>query len=64
MLKGKTRIELTDVTTKEKKIIEHSNMITNAVADLCKSDGLTIAPINYSGILGANKFIIFIWIKQ
>lgn len=67
MLKGKTRIELTDVTTKEKKVIEHSNMITNAVADLCKSDGLTIAPINYSGILGANKLLfelfggIFLW---
>ena len=67
MLKGKTRIELTDVTTKEKKIIEHSNMITNAVADLCKSDGLTIAPINYSGILGSNKLLfelfggIFLW---
>lgn len=67
MLKGKTRIELTDVTTKEKKIIEHNNMITNAVADLCKSDGLTIAPINYSGILGSNKLLfelfggIFLW---
>lgn len=67
MLKGKTRIELTDVNTKEKKIIEHNNMITNAITDLCKSDGLTIAPINYSGILGSNKLLselfggIFLW---
>lgn len=34
MLKGKTIIELTDVNTGEKEIIEENNMVTNAINDL------------------------------
>lgn len=33
MLKGKTRIELTDVRTGEKQVVEEENMITNALRD-------------------------------
>lgn len=34
MLKGKTIIELTDVNTGEKEVIEENNMVTNAINDL------------------------------
>ena len=34
MLKGKTIIELTDVNTGEKEVIEENNMVTNALNDL------------------------------
>lgn len=36
MIKGNTRIELTNVYTKEKKVVEHHNMITNALVDMNK----------------------------
>ena len=34
MLKGHTKIELTNEETKEKTIVEHDNMITDALEDL------------------------------
>lgn len=35
-MKGYTKIELTDVKTGEKKVVEHKNMVTNAMNDLSK----------------------------
>lgn len=35
MIKGHTKIELMDVHTGKKEVVEHDNMITNAVHDLC-----------------------------
>lgn len=39
-MKGHAKIELTNVETGEKRVIEHDNMITNAVAELIKPLGI------------------------
>lgn len=36
MLKGKTTIELTDINTGEVAVFEDTNLITNAISDLCQ----------------------------
>lgn len=46
MLKGTTTIELTDVKTGQVQTIVHDNMVTNAVADMCRASGLLSIPIN------------------
>ena len=54
MIKGHTKIELTDVNTGKKEVVEHDNMITNAVYDLCNPpyplfpSELQVPAINYS----------------
>ena len=40
MLKGTTRIELTDVHSGEKQIIEKHNMVTNALQELFSPVGM------------------------
>ena len=40
MLKGTTRIELTNVHTGEKEIIEQHNMVTNALQELFSPVGM------------------------
>lgn len=44
MLKGTTRIELTDVNTGEVETYRNSNMVTNALRDLLKPLGLSKRP--------------------
>lgn len=39
MLKGKMTIELTDVNTGKKDVIEEENMVTNALAEIFKPLG-------------------------
>lgn len=41
MLKGTTKIELTDVKTGEKEVYENHNMVTNALKDIFKPLGLS-----------------------
>lgn len=47
MLKGTTRIELTDVHTGKVEVHEESNMITNALTDIFKPLGLSNRPNCY-----------------
>lgn len=50
MLKGKTIIELTDVNTGEKEVIEENNMVTNAISDLFNTFPTLINPYSiYKG---------------
>ena len=42
MLKGRTKIELTNVHTGKKEEYIHDNMITNAVADMLTGDGVSL----------------------
>lgn len=44
MLKGTTRIELTDVNTGEVETYQNSNMVTNALRDILKPLGLSKRP--------------------
>lgn len=44
MLKGTTRIELTDVNTGEVETYQNSNMVTNALRDVLKPLGLSKRP--------------------
>lgn len=60
-LKGHAKIELTDVHTGEKQVVEHDNMITNAVNDLCNpigllSPGIAIPSMNYDKPLVESLF--------
>lgn len=54
MIKGHTKIELMDVHTGKKEVVEHDNMITNAVQDLCNPpfpllpSVLQVPAINYN----------------
>lgn len=54
MIKGHTKIELMDVHTGKKEVVEHDNMITNAVHDLCNPpypllpSEMNVPAINYS----------------
>lgn len=54
MIKGHTKIELMDVHTGKKEVVEHDNMITNAVHDLCNPpfpllpSGLQVPAIYYN----------------
>lgn len=45
-MKGHAKIELTNVETGEKRVIEHDNMITNAVAELIKPLGIGYSVLN------------------
>lgn len=40
LIKGKTKIELTNIKTGVKQTITHDNMVTNAFADMCKPIGI------------------------
>lgn len=57
MIKGHTKIELMDVHTGNKEVVEHDNMITNAVYDLCNPQyplfpsELQVPAINYNNPL-------------
>ena len=46
MLKGRTKIELTNVHTGKKEEYIHDNMITNAVADMFTGDGVSLPRAN------------------
>ena len=47
MLKGTTRIELTDVNTGEVETYENHNMVTNALRDVLKPLGLCKRPSRF-----------------
>ena len=42
MLKGRTKIELTNIHTGKKEEYIHDNMITNAVSDMLSGDGVSL----------------------
>lgn len=47
-MKGHAKIELTEVSTGKKKVIEHNNMITNALSEYVKPVGFTgYTPLQY-----------------
>lgn len=50
MLKGHAKIELTNVKTGEKKVIEHDNMLTNYYRDLFTPRGIAGRNIVHTGI--------------
>ena len=54
MLKGITRIELTDVNTGEVETYQNSNMVTNALRDILKPLGLSKRPNRF-----LNEFVPF-----
>lgn len=47
MLKGTTRIELTDINTGKIETYENNNMVTNALSDIFKPLGLSKRPYRY-----------------
>ena len=58
MLKGTTKIELTDVNTGETKVIEKHNIVTNAISNLFQpvlghaTDGATLRSIGVNTLMG------------
>ncbi len=54
MMKGYTKIELTDVATGKKKVVEHKNMVTNAMSALARSFQFLPPPLR-SGFFGTDE---------
>ena len=55
MLKGYTKIELTDVDSKETQVIEDHNMVTDAILELCSPKPyFGNDPLN--GVIGTNSY--------
>lgn len=54
MLKGRTKIELTDVNTGTVQTVEEDNLVTNAFADLCKPV-CEIGPLPLHAIVGSGR---------
>ena len=70
MLKGRTKIELTNVHTGKKEEYIHDNMITNAVSNLLNGDGVSLprasceAFTNYNTIADGLFGGVMLWQNQ
>lgn len=60
MLHGHAKIELTNVKTGEKKVVEHDNMLTNWIADIFTPRGVAARNItSMTGYAALNKTLLF-----